>query len=136
MSWPRKRIAWVAGAIVATLVTTFVVLNLMPAEQRIEQRVDHLDPTGSPQYFRALGVLLGPPTVDGNRIDGLQNGVEIFPAMLAAIREAKRTITFETYIYWSGDIGREFADALSERARAGVRVHVLLDWVGSQKIDE
>ena len=51
--------------------------------------------------------------------------------MLAAIRGAKRTIDFETYIYWSGAIGREFADALAERARAGVKVNVLLDWVGS-----
>ena len=56
--------------------------------------------------------------------------------MLAAIRGAKETINFETYIYWSGAIGKEFADALAERARAGVKVHVLLDWVGSQKMDE
>ncbi len=55
--------------------------------------------------------------------------------MLEAIRGARRTITFETYIYWSGDIGRTFADALAERARAGVKVHVLLDWVGSAKMD-
>ena len=48
---------------------------------------------------------------------------------------AKSTITFETYIYWSGSIGREFVDALQERARAGVRVHVLLDWVGSLKME-
>src|SRR5690606_16275044 len=52
------------------------------------------------------------------------------------IRSAERTITFETYIYWSGEIGREFADALSERARAGVKVHVLLDWVGAGRMDE
>ena len=63
----------------------------------------------------------------------LLNGDRIFPAMLAAIRQARRTITFETYIYWSESIGREFADALIERARAGVKVHVLLDWVGSGK---
>ena len=55
--------------------------------------------------------------------------------MLAAIRDAKETITFESYIYWSGSIGREFAEALSERARAGVKVHVLLDWLGSNKLD-
>lgn len=79
--------------------------------------------------------LLGPPLVDGNAVTSLLNGDEIFPAMLAAIRSAKLTITFETYIYWSGKIGREFADALSERAKAGVRVHVLLDWVGSHKFD-
>ena len=56
--------------------------------------------------------------------------------MLAAIRSASISITFETYIYWSGDIGRAFADALAERARHGVKVHVLLDWVGSAKMDE
>jgi cardiolipin synthase len=56
--------------------------------------------------------------------------------MLAAIRSAKVSITFETYIYWSGDIGRAFADALAERARRGVKVHVLLDWVGSAPMDD
>jgi cardiolipin synthase len=56
--------------------------------------------------------------------------------MLAAIRGAKRTIDFETYIYWSGEIGKAFADALAERARAGVKVHVLLDWVGSSKMEK
>jgi cardiolipin synthase len=65
----------------------------------------------------------------------LQNGDEIFPAMLAAIRQAKESITFETYIYWSGETGRLFAEALCWRAREGVKVHVLLDWAGSGKIE-
>ena len=60
----------------------------------------------------------------GNAVTELLNGDQIFPPMLAAIQGAKKSITFETYIYWSGDIGKQFADALSERARAGVRVHV------------
>jgi cardiolipin synthase len=66
----------------------------------------------------------------------LENGDEIFPAMLDAIRGAQRTITFETYIYWSGDVGKRFADALSERARAGVAVKVMIDWAGSIKMDD
>jgi cardiolipin synthase len=136
MAWPRKRIAWVAGSVLATFALTLIVLNLLPAEKRIEHRIERRYDTGSPEYFRSMGVLLGPPVLAGNHVVALQNGREIFPAMLAAIRGAQRTITFETYIYWSGDIGQAFADALSERARAGVRVHVLLDWVGSQKIDE
>ena len=86
--------------------------------------------------MQELGALLGPPVVGGNRYRVLLNGDEIFPAMLAAIRGARQTITFESYMYWSGDIGREFAAALAERARAGVKVHVLLDWVGSAKMDE
>ena len=80
--------------------------------------------------------MLGPPLLDGNRLRVLRNGDEIFPPMLAAIRGARKTINFETYIYWSGDIGRAFADALTERAHAGIKVHVLLDWVGSAKIDD
>jgi cardiolipin synthase len=55
--------------------------------------------------------------------------------MLGAIRAARRTICFETYIYWEGVIGRRFTEALVDRARAGVRVHVLVDWMGA-KVDE
>jgi cardiolipin synthase len=82
-----------------------------------------------------MGYLLGPALLSGNRVEALHNGDQIFPAMLEAIRSAEKTITFETYIYWSGEIGKEFADALSQRARAGVKVHVLLDWVGTGKLD-
>jgi len=136
MAWTRRRTWWVVGTAVATLLATLVVVNLMPPERRIDRRIEHLYDVGSPAFYRSIGVLLGPPTVQGNRVADFQNGDEIFPAMLAAIRGARRTITFETYIYWSGEVGRAFADALAERAKAGVRVHVLLDWVGSQRIDD
>ena len=88
-----------------------------------------------PQFLRSMGQLLGPAIVPGNRVTAFQNGDQIFPAMLGAIRSARESITFETYIYWSGEIGQEFSDALCERAQAGVRVHVLLDWLGAGKID-
>src|SRR3546814_4287862 len=67
-----------------------------------------------------MGVMLGPSILPGNHVTDLENGAEIFPAMLEAIRGAQHTITFETYIYWEGEVGQWFADALSERARAGV----------------
>src|SRR4029079_7830154 len=86
-------------------------------------------------FRRCMDHLLGPPLVGGNSIRSLINGDEIFPAMMQALRSAERSITFETYIYWSGDIGRAFSELLAERAAAGVRVHVLLDWVGSAKLD-
>lgn len=76
--------------------------------------------------MRGLGVLLGPAFIGGNRTQVLLNGDQIFPPMLAAIKSAQKTITFETYLYWSGDIGREFADALAERAGQCVRAYVLL----------
>ena len=112
------------------------MLNFTGGEKRIERKLGHVHAVDDPQFQRELGTLLGPPILAGNRVVNLENGAEIFPAMLEAIRGARRTISFETFIYWSGEIGREFVEALSERARAGVKVHVLIDWVGSQKMDE
>jgi cardiolipin synthase len=126
----------VVCASLATLVVALLVINASSGEKKLQQRVEHLYGTRDPEFLHVMGVLLGPPVVGGNRAEVLVNGDRIFPSMLEAIRGARRTIDFETYIYWSGAIGKEFADALSERARAGVQVHVLLDWIGSQKMDE
>lgn len=79
---------------------------------------------------------LGYPFTEGNRIDVLRNGREIFPAMLDAIRRARRSVEFLTFIYWRGDIALRFAEALAERARAGVDVFVLLDGYGAAKMDK
>ncbi|MEO8117730.1 MAG: phospholipase D-like domain-containing protein [Rhodoferax sp.] len=133
---PGRTALLIAGAVVLTLVCVFIAVNFMSGEKKIERRIERLYSLEDPRFRHELGVLLGPQFVGGNRHTVLQNGDEIFPAMLAAIRSASTSITFETYIYWSGDIGREFADALAERARRGVKVHVLLDWVGSAKMDE
>jgi cardiolipin synthase A/B len=113
-----------------------VVANLSSSAKKIERRIEHLYRTADPQFARSMGSLLGPSIVPGNKVRALCNGDEIFPAMLEAIRGASRTICFETFIYWSGRIGREFAEALGERARAGVKVHVVLDWVGSNRMDQ
>ncbi|MBI3191020.1 MAG: cardiolipin synthase B [Pedosphaera parvula] len=101
----------------------------------IQYKIEHKYSTRNPQFLRSMGQLMGAPMVGGNRITGLANGVQIFPAMLAAIRGAQKTINLETYIYWSGDIGDQIAEALAERARAGVKVHVLFDWFGTRRID-
>ena len=118
-----------------TLVLVLVYVNLSGAEKKIEQQLPRLYESDDAEFRRSLSALLGPQLVEGNQVDTLVNGDQIFPAMLSAIRSARHTITFETYIYWSGAIGQEFVDALSERARAGVKVHVLLDWIGSLKMD-
>ncbi|MFP5320040.1 MAG: phospholipase D-like domain-containing protein [Acidimicrobiia bacterium] len=87
------------------------------------------------RYRRALEGLLGVPATEGNRIDILRNGDEIFPAVMDAIRSARRTVDFLTFVYWEGSIGEEVAEALADRARDGVRVRVLLDAVGSYTMD-
>ena len=86
---------------------------------------------GEPAFTRALEAHTLSSLVPGNRAQILLNGNEIFPAMLGAIREAKTTITLANFIYEDGDIAGEMAAALAERCRAGVKVSVLLDAVGS-----
>src|SRR5688572_12520206 len=66
---------------------------------------------GGPEFQQSVGHLLGAGFTRGNRITTLQNGDQIFPAMLQAIRGAKRTITFETYVFEKGDIPQAFAEA-------------------------
>jgi len=99
-------------------------------------RVTHEYSVRDREFTNTVGSLLGPPLVDGNEVKTLVNGEQIFPAMLEAIRAAKKTITFETYVYWRGDIGRQFTDALCERAQNGVKVHAIIDVVGSDRIDQ
>ena len=135
MRFGRKaRIA--AMTFVATTLLVLLVANLALGDKRIDENVPALYGLDDPQFRRVMGVMLGPGMLPGNRVEALLNGDEIFPAMLEAIRGAKRTITFETYVYYSGRIGAEFSRALAERARAGVKVHVIFDAIGAGKIDE
>ena len=135
-SWRKSRPALAVATAAATLATVLLVQNWTGAEKKFEQKLPRLYESDDGEFRRSLSALLGPQIVEGNKVETLLNGDQIFPSMLAAIRAAKSTVTFETYIYWSGSIGREFVDALQERARTGVRVHVLLDWVGSLKMEQ
>jgi len=130
MTWTIVATALVTGLLVV------IALNFATPTKQLERKIEHRYPVSDPQFRREMGVLLGPSILPGNHVTGLQNGAEIFPAMLEAIRGAQHTITFETYIYWEGEVGQWFADALSERARAGVNVNVTIDWVGSASMDQ
>ncbi|MDT3672178.1 MAG: phospholipase D-like domain-containing protein [Aromatoleum sp.] len=135
--WTRKRMIWTAVvAVLVTAIAALLLMNLSAPEKKLEQTLPHRYSIEDPQFRREMSVMLGPAIIGGNRVVALQNGDEIFPAMLDAIRGAKTSITFETYIYWSGEIGKEFTEALSERARAGIPVNVVIDWAGSVKMDE
>ncbi|MFZ3467644.1 phospholipase D-like domain-containing protein [Streptomyces sp. 4.24] len=84
---------------------------------------------------RRLERLIGIAATEGNALTPLRNGDEIFAAMLGGIRRARHTVDMMTFVYWKGDIARDFARALAERARAGVRVRLLLDGFGSRLIE-
>ena len=80
--------------------------------------------------------LVGASVQDGNRIEHLRNGAEIFPAMLDAIDAARDSVHFLTYVYWTGDIAERCARALEEAAARGCEVRVVLDAAGAFKMDE
>ncbi|MFE7767258.1 phosphatidylserine/phosphatidylglycerophosphate/cardiolipin synthase family protein [Streptomyces sp. NPDC057438] len=98
-----------------------------PGTSSVEYRVTRIR--------RRLERLIGVAATEGNALTALRNGDEIFAAMLTAIRRAEHTVDMMTFVYWRGDIAREFAEALAERARAGVRVRLLLDGFGSRLIE-
>ena len=84
---------------------------------------------------RTLESLTGIAFTEGNSVTVLRNGDRIFPAMLAAIDGAERSVDLMTYVYWKGDIANRFADALSAAAGRGVRVRLLIDAVGGLQIE-
>jgi cardiolipin synthase len=85
---------------------------------------------------RRLEVVIGTPFTEGNTLTVLRNGDQIFPAMLEAIRGAQSTVDLMTFVYWRGEIAVEFAKAMSDRARAGVRVRLLIDALGGRLIEK
>ncbi|MGY1634640.1 phospholipase D-like domain-containing protein [Geodermatophilus sp. SYSU D01186] len=99
-----------------------------PAQTRREAR----GPTGR---RRALEALLGVPFSEGNRVEVLRNGTETFPALLSAISAATRSIDLLWFAWRSGTVAACITEALADRARAGVRVRVLLDGYGAKHID-
>jgi cardiolipin synthase A/B len=84
-----------------------------------------------PAFIPTIEAYTVAPVGGGNTVDVLLNGDQIFPAQLAAIRSARETITYAQYFYEEGSIGREIAEALADRCRAGVRAHILLDGFGT-----
>jgi cardiolipin synthase len=86
---------------------------------------------GEPAFVATVEAHLSTPVVGGNRVSVLLNGDEIFPAKLAAVRSARTSINYAEYFWAEGDVGRELADALADRCRAGVPVKILLDGVGT-----
>jgi cardiolipin synthase A/B len=133
----KKRVALaVLITTIATFLAVIVAINLKGGEKLVRYQLDERLEVSSPAFLHTMGNLLGPQMLGGNELTAYQNGDQIFPPMLEAIRGAQKTITFETYILWEGQIGRTFTDALCDRARNKVKVHVLIDWAGSDRIDK
>jgi cardiolipin synthase A/B len=89
---------------------------------------------GSQEFVAGIGSFLNDPVFQGGEATLLENGDGFYPVMLDAIRSARDTINFETYIFEPDEIGRQFIEAFKERARAGVEVRFLIDGFGGLKL--
>lgn len=125
---------WVWG--IAAGILTALTHLARPQAEPPSIGLDHEFDTQSPEFLATMAGATGAPFIPGNAFEILNNGDAFYPRMLADIRSATESITMEAYIYWAGNIGATFADALVERARAGVRVALLLDAVGSSNIGD
>lgn len=133
---PKRRLWTIGVAVMVTALVIALAMNFATPEKKLQSKVEHKYAISDPQFRREMSVLLGPTIVSGNKVTDLENGDQIFPAMLDAIRSAQKTVTFETYIYWAGGIGKQLSDALCERAKSGVSVNVTIDWAGGSSMDK
>lgn len=110
-----------------------VAISLLNRPEEVLYDIPHSFGVRDPTFLASAQALDRPCMSEGNRVTVLQNGIEILPAMLGAIRGAEKSVDFESYIFWSDSVGRRFRDALAERAQRGVEVRLILDGVGSPK---
>jgi cardiolipin synthase len=122
-------------AIGTGLMSAFAFLA-WPREVPPRVGLEHEFNVDADEFLTTMAGSTGIPFFEGNAIEILNNGDEFYPSMLKAIAQAKGSVTIEAYIYWAGDIGKRFAEALAARAKAGVGVKILLDAVGSSTIGD
>lgn len=110
-----------------------VLVSCGAVPKRLEQEPF---PLSHPAFFDTVEAYTSAPILPGHSVRVLLNGDETFSAMLKAIREAEKSITFVTYVYWKGKIADAFAEALAQRAKEGLPVYLLLDSQGAKSMEE
>jgi cardiolipin synthase len=129
-SWRR----WLGiGALILLVIIAYL---FRPIEEEPRYGLSHEFSIESDEFLPSIAGATNTPILSGNRIDILNNGDEFYPSMLEAIDQAKHSITIEAYIYWAGNIGLRFAEAMAAKARSGVQVKILLDAIGSSTIGD
>lgn len=113
-----------------------VALGLLLAQDQGTLQVRSAHAAEDPAHAAYVASLVGTESSRGNDFDVLTNGHEIFPAMLAAIDQARRRISFETYIYDTGEVANQFTAALERAARRGVKVNIVVDSVGASSMEK
>lgn len=124
--WP----AYALTALASGGISILLARNFFESEKKIVKPIITDYGVCDAEFERTISHLLGPPLVEGNHIEILEDGSEIFPAMLAAISTAKHSITMENFVFTSGNVSQHFAHALAAKAQQGVKVHFLQDAIG------
>ncbi|MEO5802276.1 MAG: phospholipase D-like domain-containing protein [Verrucomicrobiota bacterium] len=111
-----------------------IICSGCASDKLLRQRWSNCPPVTDKKFDEALTELAGITLLKGNRITELVNGEEFFPAMVEAIRGAQQSVDFENFVWRSGEVSTRLIEALSERARAGVKIHFLVDALGATKL--
>ena len=122
-----------AGALIGLIV---VAAGLLLAQDQETVRIKSPLAVDDPRFPQYAATLLGHRLTSNDSYKVHTNGDRAFPAMLAAIEQARDRVALETYIYAEGEVGTKFTNALEAAARRGVRVHIVLDSVGSKKMSD
>lgn len=129
-----RRVLKIVGIVfVAVLVVVFIPRRL---DKPIDQPVEASYSVADPAFRQAIGHLVSAPLLPGNQVTILINGDQIFPAMIEAMRGAQKTITLENFIFRSGRLSGQLVPLLSEKARAGVKVQLIMDSLGCSKLEQ
>ncbi|MEX2273074.1 MAG: phospholipase D-like domain-containing protein [Vicinamibacterales bacterium] len=126
----RHRKLWITVLTIVMVVT----IGLLLAQDQEYIYVQSAYSAEDPKFPAYVAAIAGSPLTRGGRFEVLTNGVQIMPAMLAAIQQARERIVFETYVFTDGMYARQFSEALAAAARRGVRVFLLLDAIGAKGI--
>jgi cardiolipin synthase len=124
-----------AGVVLSlVLIVAFITVSMNAAASREDSVVSmSFVDDDAEEFLRSFGGAVGHHAFHGNQVDLFQNGAEIFPPMLDAIAKATVSVHFVTFIYWEGKVPETFATALSDAARRGVKVRLVLDSDGAAK---
>ena len=133
---PKHSTRWHAAGVSAGLAAIWA-FKIVQFRRTAGATLDIPNPpaAGTPHFARLLETLTQAPLREGNRIEILRNGCQIFPSLLEEINAAQETICLSTYIFWAGGAAEDIAKALATRAMEGLEVKILLDAWGSAKLD-
>jgi cardiolipin synthase len=122
--------------VILLIAAAVVALGLLFAQDQETLRPRSALGADDSRFPAYLAALVGADLTRGNHYDVLTNGDQIFPAMLRAIDDAQRRISFETYIFDTGSVATQFTAALERAARRGVRVQLTIDAVGASSMEK